>query len=76
MIQYKITLTLLYAYPMTHHDIPTHSHHGNIAMLPRTQMALQVIALGGGVAPLFILVQTFHTILTKIFNSRTFSYLS
>ena len=65
---------------MTHHDTPTHSHHGNLAMLPRTQMALQVIAIGGGVALLFILVHdlvaTFHTILTKISNSRTFSYLS
>ena len=61
---------------MTHHDTPTHSHHGNLAMLSRTQMALQVIALGGGVAPLFILVQTFHTILVKIYNSRTFLYIS
>ena len=46
----------LCGYSMTHHDTPTHSHHGNLAMLPRTQMALQVMALGGGVAPLFILV--------------------
>ena len=41
---------------MTHHDTPTHSHHDDLAILPRTQMALQVIAIEGGVAPLFILV--------------------
>ena len=65
---------------MTHHDTPTHSHYGYLAMLPRTQMTLQVIAIGGGVTPLLILVHdlvaTFHTILTKISNFRIFSYLS
>ena len=46
----------LCGYPMTQHGTPTHADHGNLAMLPKTQMALQVIATGRGVAPLFILV--------------------